>query len=204
VRCGYDRTMSVTFSLTYDYLCPFARIANEAVITAVSEGIDWDVTFVPFSLAQTKVGPGDVAAWDRPPGAEHTRGIVAHQWALAVRDGFPERFPEFHLALYAARFDQGGDVDDPAVLVAVARQVGVDADEVAAVVAGGGPRRTLATIHEEAVARWGVFGVPTFIAGDHAVFVRLMERHRGDDVHRVVDMLTWDRLNEFKRTRVPR
>jgi hypothetical protein len=31
-----------------------------------------------------------------------------------------------------------------------------------------------------------------------------MERHSVDDVERVLDMLEWTRLNEFKRTTVPR
>jgi hypothetical protein len=56
----------------------------------------------------------------------------------------------------------------------------------------------------EAVERWAVFGVPTFCEGDEAVFIRFMERGRGDDVQRALDLLEWTRLNEFKRTRVPR
>jgi 2-hydroxychromene-2-carboxylate isomerase len=82
--------------------------------------------------------------------------------------------------------------------------VEVDPDRVAADVAGGGPMATLAAEHDESVARWGVFGVPTFIAGDEAVFVRLMERHNRADVSRVIDMVRWVDLNEFKRTRIPR
>jgi hypothetical protein len=52
--------------------------------------------------------------------------------------------------------------------------------------------------------------VPTFIAGDGAVFVRLMERPTDPrdaitTVERVVDLLTgWPQLNEFKWTRIPR
>jgi hypothetical protein len=37
-----------------------------------------------------------------------------------------------------------------------------------------------------------------------AVFVRLMERHVVSDVDKVLDMLDWARLNEFRRTRIPR
>jgi hypothetical protein len=36
------------------------------------------------------------------------------------------------------------------------------------------------------------------------VFVRYMERGRTDDLLRTLDLLEWDRLNEFKRTRLPR
>lgn len=192
------------FAITYDYLCPFARIANETVVHALRDGADWDVTFVPFSLAQTKVEDGEVPAWDRAPGEPHTRGVVAHQWALAVAEGFPDRFLSWHLALYDARFEEGADIDDETVLRRVAASVDVDGDELAAIVAAGAPRKMLAEQHTEAVRRWSVFGVPTFIAGDEAVFVRLMERHSRDDVERVISMLDWARLNEFKRTRIPR
>jgi hypothetical protein len=46
--------------------------------------------------------------------------------------------------------------------------------------------------------------VPTFIDGDEAVFIRFMERGRVDDLERALDLLGWNRLNEFKRTTIPR
>ena len=58
--------------------------------------------------------------------------------------------------------------------------------------------------HTRLVEDHAVFGVPTFIAGGEAVFVRFMERHRPDDVARVIDMIGWSNLNEFKRTTIPR
>jgi hypothetical protein len=58
--------------------------------------------------------------------------------------------------------------------------------------------------HTQAVERWHVFGVPTFIEGDQAVFVRIMERGRDDDVEQVLSLLDSTRLNEFKRTVIPR
>jgi len=55
-----------------------------------------------------------------------------------------------------------------------------------------------------------VWGVPTFIIGDRAVFVRLMHRPDGDaalataTIERVLGLLDWPDLNEFKHTTVPR
>ena len=69
-------------------------------------------------------------------------------------------------------------------------------------VASGRPLKTLATEHSEAVDKWEVWGVPTYIEGEEAVFVRFMERGRVDDLERTLDMLQWSRLNEFKRTRI--
>ncbi len=54
-----------------------------------------------------------------------------------------------------------------------------------------------------------MFGVPTFIVGDQAVFVRLMTRPEGDagkardTVDRVLGLMTdHPDLNEFKHTRL--
>ena len=65
--------------------------------------------------------------------------------------------------------------------------------------------------HEESVQKWDVFGVPTFISGDKAVFVRLMNRPEGDakvaetSIERVLDILdNFTELNEYKFTKIPR
>ncbi|MGI9648467.1 MAG: DsbA family protein [Acidimicrobiia bacterium] len=196
--------MTRRFTITYDYLCPFARIANEAVLEGIDGGKDWDVTFTPFSLAEVHIEDGEDSVWDRPAGADGTRGVLAHVWALAVRRIEPGSFGAFHLALFSARHDEGADINDVAALREVCQSVGLDPDAVAAQVATGEPWEELGTLHTEAVKRWSVFGVPTFIDADEAVFVRLMERHSVDDVEKVLEMLDWTRLNEFKRTTVPR
>ena len=196
--------MTRRFTITYDYLCPFARIANEAVLEGVGRGKDWEVTFAPFSLAEVHIEAGQTSVWDRPAGAEGTRGVLAHAWALAVRQINPDKFPTFHLSLFSARHDRGADINDEAVLREVCEEVGVNPDDIADAVATGEPLEELAASHTEAVKRWSVFGVPTFIDGDEAVFVRLMARDAVDDVEKVLDMLAWTRLNEFKRTTVAR
>jgi hypothetical protein len=196
--------VSHRFRITYDYLCPFARVANEAVIEAIEDGADWDVTFHPFSLSQVHIDDGAASVWDRPLGAAGTRGTRAHAWAIAVSRLAPERFSPFHKELFSARHDRAADVDDETVLRATTAAVGVDADAIAAVVASGDPLVRLREAHTEAVERWSVFGVPTFIKNGAAVFVRLMERHRVDDVGRVLDLLDWPQLNEYKHTTIPR
>ncbi|HEX9854854.1 MAG TPA: DsbA family protein [Acidimicrobiia bacterium] len=196
--------MARTFQVTFDYLCPFARIANEVVVDAIEDGAGWDVSFVPFSLAQTKVSEDETPVWERPDGAEGTRGVLALQWGIAVRDEFSEAFGAYHRALFDARHSDAADINEEATMRSVAETVGLDPDEVSAVVATGQPLATLGEEHTEAVKRHGVFGVPTFIDGDDAVFVRLMDRHCRGDVERILDMLAWTNVNEFKRTRIPR
>jgi hypothetical protein len=195
--------MSRSFGITWDYRCPFARNAHEAVVTALRNGSEDDVRFLGFSLDQVHVEEGEPPVWDRAP-AERGTGVLPLQWGIAVRDQFPEHFLDFHVAVFAARFDEGRKLGKEDVLRDVAAAVGLDVDAVATEVSSGRPLKTLAAEHMEAVDRWAVFGVPTIVDGDDAVFVRLMERDRVEDLERALDLMSWARLNELKHTRIPR
>ena len=181
--------MSRSIAVTFDYRCPFAYNGNAAVIAALRAGSDVDFRFTPFSLDQVHVEEGAPPMWERDP-SEWGSGVLSLPYGIAVRDAFPERFFDAHLALFAARHDHGLQLKDEDVLAEEAHS--------------GRPLKTLATEHTEAVDRWAVFGVPTYIEGEEAVFVRFMERGRVDDLERALDLLPWSRLNEFKRTRIPR
>ena len=189
------------FAITFDYLCPFARNANEGVVVGLREGRAWDVGFQAFSLSQVHLSEGDTPVWERD---DLPSGVLALAWGLAIRDEFPGSFIDAHGALFAARHEQGLDINDEDVIRKVVESVGLDADDVAAVVDTGRPLEALAADHTAGVEQHAVFGVPTFIAGDEAVFVRLMTRWDVEAVDRVLDQLSWTALNEFKRTRIPR
>jgi 2-hydroxychromene-2-carboxylate isomerase len=190
-------------AVTFDYRCPFAYNGNAATIAAVRAGVDLDVRYLPFSLDQVHVAEGEPPVWERPEG-EWGTGVLALLYGIAVRDQFPDKFADAHLSLFAARHDRGEKLGHEDVLRAAVAAVGLDADAVAAEVATGRPLKTLAAEHTEAVDNWEVFGVPTFIEGDEAVFIRFMERGRVDDLERALELLQWSRLNEFKRTRIAR
>ena len=125
-------------------------------------------------------------------------------WGIAVRDAFPDQFLDFHIAIFRARHDEGKKIAEEAVLREVAASVGLDPDAVAEEVASGRPLKALDAEHTEAVDRYAVFGVPTIIEGDEAVFVRIMERGNVDDLAQALDLVGSTRLNEFKRTKIPR
>src|SRR5688572_17655611 len=95
-----EAAMSLTFAVTWDYRCPFARNAHEHVLTALEGGADWDVTFTPFSLNQAHVEEGGLDVWDDPAAAP---ALVAMQAGIAVRDRFPDQFLAVHAALFRAR-----------------------------------------------------------------------------------------------------
>jgi hypothetical protein len=191
------------FTLTWDYLCPFARNAHEAVLAGIREGKDWDVRFSAFSLNQVHLDEGAPAVWERPP-AEGGKGVLALLWGIAVRDAFPDEFGDFHLGVYGARFDQNLPIHEEPTLRAVAEQVGLDPDVIAAEVASGGPAKVLEAEHREATDNHGVFGVPTVIDRSEAVFVRIMQRGDVASLERALDLVADTGINEFKRTRIPR
>lgn len=201
--------MTLAFAVTWDYRCPFARNFHEHVLTALAAGADWDVHWVPFSLDQVHVEEGDPDAWDNPAVC---RSLLAGQVGIAVRDHWPKQFPGAHRALFDVRHEHAGDLrDERALRAALATVEGLDPDAVFAEVDAGWPLEAFRKEHEAAVADYNVFGVPTVIVGDHAVFVRVMNRPRGDadlarrTVERAVDLLTgWPDLNEFKHTSIPR
>jgi 2-hydroxychromene-2-carboxylate isomerase len=206
--------MARTFAVTWDYRCPFARNAHEHLLAGLAGGADWDVTFVPFSLGQVHVAEGEPPIWDRP---DDDTGLFALRAGVAVRDRHPDAFPSVHRALFAARHDQGLAIREPEVVAAVLAEhlAPADVDAVLEAVESGDVLATVRKEHEAAADGPGVWGVPTFIDGERAVFVRLMDRNPGetdDDrergrrtVERVLDLLDgFVELNEFKATRIPR
>ncbi|MFM8863001.1 MAG: DsbA family protein, partial [Acidimicrobiia bacterium] len=164
--------MTISFGLTWDYRCPFARIVHRHVVEGLLDGADWDVRFVPFSLGQVHVADGEIPIWDRP---SDDTGLLALQAAVVVRDSEPERFPVVHRALFEARHARGAQLRDESVLRDLLEAEGIDADAVFTEVATGRPLATIREEHTSAARDLDDWGVPTFMVGSSAAFVRLME-----------------------------
>jgi hypothetical protein len=199
-----------SFAVSWDYRCPFARNAHEHILTGLDAGADWEVRFLAFSLGQVHVAEGDPSVWDEP---SKDTGLLALQAGVWVRDHDPERFPAVHRGLFAARHDEGLKIKERAVVEGVLEANGVDLNEVFASIEDGGALKTIRAEHEGFVESHHIWGVPTFISGDGAVFVRLMDRApAGSDpegsirsIERVLDLLDgWPELNEFKHTSIKR
>jgi predicted DsbA family dithiol-disulfide isomerase len=195
----------LAFAVTWDYRCPFARNGHEHILDGLAAGAEWDVTFVPYFLNQG-MGTEGQDTWDDPA---HQADLLSLAAGVAVRDRFPEHFLAVHRSLFDARHVLGADLRDREVVAAALDRAGVDADAVLAEVDAGWPAKTIRAEHERCVADLDVFGVPTFVVGGDAVFVRLMNRPEGDGalardtVDHVLAMIA-DRpeLNEFKHTRL--
>ena len=204
-------TAQSSFSVTWDYRCPFARNAHEHVVAALQAGAPWQVRFVPFSLNQAHVEDGGTDVWDDPAQAAN---LLAGQVGIVVRDRFPDQFLAVHVAIFTARHDEGRDIRKADVLKAVLTEQGVDAEAVFNELEDGWPLEAFRKEHEQSVSESHVFGVPTFSTADapgRAIFVRLMTRPKGDaalaasTIERVMDLVTrFPELNEFKATSIPR
>ncbi|MGI9051605.1 MAG: DsbA family protein [Ilumatobacteraceae bacterium] len=200
--------MTRSFGLTFDYRCPYARVAHDHVLAGLRAGANWDVTFLPFSLGQAHVEEGGGApVWEQP---DSDSGLLALQLALAVRDTQPERFRDVHGALFEHRHAAAGDLRDRAALSTVLARAGADVDAAWAEVDAGRPLATAEKEHASFVQSHNVWGVPTFVVGDAAVFVRLLDRPEGDGdlairtIERILDQIDWPILNELKHTSIPR
>jgi hypothetical protein len=198
------------FAVTWDYRCPFARNTHEHLLTGLAAGADWDVTFLPFSLGQVHVEEGQPSVWDQP---DQDNGILALQAGVVVRDRFPSTFHSVHRSLFSARHDHSLQLNDRAVVEKVLLDQGVPATDVFAEIDSGAALATVRREHERYAASHHVWGVPTFVAGDQAVFVRHMDRAPAgaepaksiDTIERTVDLVTgWTQLNEFKHTSIAR
>ncbi len=198
--------MSLSFSVTWDYRCPFARNVHEHIVTALESGADWDVRFLPFSLSQSHVEEGFPSVWDEP---QTDSGLLALQVGVEMRDRHPKAFLGVHRDLFAARHDRGLNIGDAAVLREILDRHEIDANAVLGSVEIGATLRQVQFEHEAFVQSHKVWGVPTFIVDEAAAFVRLMDRPEGEahisqaKIERIVSLLAeMPDLNEFKHTTV--
>lgn len=199
------------FAVTWDYRCPFARNANEHLVAGLQDGADWQVRFIPFFLDQAHVEAGEEPVWHEP---EHAAALLALLAGVVVRERMADHFLDVHAGLFAARHDKGEDIREKDVVRKALRTAGLseaEAESVFEEMAEGWPLELVRNEHEQAVSQHQVFGVPTFVSGERAAFVRLMRRPAGDaalaraTVERVLRTLVDETdLNEFKRTRVER
>ena len=195
------------FEVSYDYLCPFAHIAHEHLVAGLQAGAPWDVTFTPWSLRQVHKEDGEPDVWDNP---DKVGELIALESSLAIRDGWPDRFFDAHLALFRARFDNSIPLKTRDEVAVVLGDIGLDVAAVFEAVDAGAPRKELAESWRRLTDEHAHFGVPTFVVNNSAVFVRLMDRPTsGDDAVATIEWIVGQlidnpRVNEFKRTKIAR
>lgn len=198
--------MTRSFAVTWDYRCPYGRIVHDHVVTGLLAGADWNVTFLPYCLGQSNRDPDLPPIWETP---QHDSGLFALQVGVAARDTNPARFPAFHRSVFDYRHTAAGNLNDRAKLSSLLTRADIDPARIFDIVETGEPLQTIAREHMQYVNSHEVWGVPTFVVDDKAVFVRLLRTAEGDGalaiatIERILENIAWPILNEFKHTSVP-
>ena len=195
-----------SFSLSYDYRCPFAKNIHLHVIAALRAGGDFDVTFVPWTMSQGYREPGAPDVW---LDAAKDGDLLALAVSTSVRDQQPDLFLDVHEALFLGRHVRGLRLASWDDIETALSGIAVDLDAVRADVAARRPHEVIGAAFRT-FETYEAFGVPTFVLGNDAVFVRYMNPPQGDDAASVdligsITRLIAERaaLNEFKHTKVP-
>jgi 2-hydroxychromene-2-carboxylate isomerase len=171
----------------YDVVCPFAYLASTQVERVAREAgahLAWrpmllggvfraigapDRPAEAMAPAKVRMGAIDLARWAdhwsvEPPiyPAGHPRRTVrAMRLAALVSDEGEARAAEVAHALFRAYWIDPRDLEDPAQLDAIARQLGIDPARIDQPAA----KERLRALTDEAIAA-GVFGAPAFLVVD--------------------------------------
>lgn len=79
------------------------------------------------------------------------------------------RFDAFHMACFKAMFTDSRDISDPATLVDIAREAGLDAARFTEDLKDPALPRAVLADHREAVERFGIRAIPTVVVGDRLI-----------------------------------
>jgi len=196
----------LSFQLSYDYRCPFAKNIHLHVVTALIAGADFEVTFVPWTMSQGYKTSGAPDVWDDPNRDEEMLALAV---STSIRDLQPTYFLAAHEALFRARHERGVRLVSQDEINEVLKSTGVNLDLVADDVASRRPHKVIGESFIE-FERYEAFGVPTFVVGKEATFVRYMEPPTADAqasitlIESLLNLMSsQSALNEFKHTQVP-
>jgi 2-hydroxychromene-2-carboxylate isomerase len=171
----------------YDYACPWAYLGS-CRVEAYFRDLGVEIDFRPVHLAalrEPEAGPqslggmgerkkknymNDMRHWSEMIGADFANVTgprpdtqLLLKAALVAKDA--GRFRELHYPAYRARWAEGRDVADPAVVRELLAGAGLDAGAALARAQSHALAARLAADTQAAIAR-GVFGVPTLFVGD--------------------------------------
>jgi len=180
--------------LYYDYTCPWAYIGStraEAYFADLGVEIDFRPTYLkqmkepmqgPEPPGERTYGPRKAAYyaqlrsnWAEACGVEfgeqdtlvRADTALLLKGALVARD--EGRFHDYHYPAYRARWVDGEDVSQPAVVHRLFEHADLPADDCLARAQSEELDRRLAAATEEAIER-GVFGVPTVLVEERVIW----------------------------------
>jgi 2-hydroxychromene-2-carboxylate isomerase len=155
-------------SCYYDYTCAYSYKAMVWLKRLRQQGTTLDVAWRTFSLKEANRDRDTASPFDDP--GISSISVLALALAHAAREA---DFETYHRSVFKAMHHDGRHLDE-GDLLALATVAGVDT----AAFEQDRARwlRSVAQEHREGVARFGVFGTPTFVLEDQAVvFLKLAD-----------------------------
>lgn len=166
----------------YDYGCPYVYAADEWLRQAgVQRGEPIRVNWRYFPLEQVNAADKPEwklweAEWPRP------KAQVAFHGAIAARRQGEDAFLRFHSALLRAKHVDGEEHGRPAIVRGVAEAVGLDLERFDQDVNDRSLLDAIRVDYEDARARVGVFGTPTFVfPNGEAIYIKIKKSELPDD-----------------------
>jgi predicted DsbA family dithiol-disulfide isomerase len=135
------------------------------------------VTYKSFVLEQANFASRHEPGWKIWEDKNFpSRDMPALQAAKCAAKQGEEAFLRYNQLLFRARHRKNLDITNQLILWDVAREAGLDLEKFAEDMRNGAGVKEVAKEHEEAVKKYGMFGVPTLIFGKGTpVFVKLEE-----------------------------
>ena len=174
----------------FDYTCPYSYAA--AVWLRHVEATEYNVTtqWRPFIVKEVNRPPSEGEPfWEHETAAQTRTGLAFIAGQAAARQG-GDAADRFRLLLQEAFHVRHLDIREPGVLEALAQEACLD------VARFEGDRRDTTLLsevgrsHQEAVARYGVFGTPTLVFPNGcAVYLKLAEPPTKTEAPRIFALL---------------
>lgn len=194
------------FDVSYDYRCPFAKNIHLHVLTALDAGASFEVNFVPWTMSQGYKLEGAPDVWNDP---ERDAELLSLAVSVSIRDQQPDAFLRAHGALFRARHEQGIRLVTMEQVALALTVIDVDLEKVEEDLATRRPHQVIGENFRK-YEGFEAFGVPTFVVGNDATFVRYMTAPTNDPeasiklIESIVTLIeSQPELNEFKHTRLP-
>ena len=145
-------------------------------------------------------------AWEQSD--KDTRGLLAFKVGISAMKQSDSLYDQFHINVLEARHVDRKDIGDLEVLMDCARRAGLDTEQLQIDTKDSSLIERIGRSHVEAVTRYGVFGVPTFVfPNGNSAFLKLIypPKEKAADIYNDLMnvMSTWDNIGEIKRPQPP-
>lgn len=190
-------------SFWFDPICPWAY-QTSLWIREVRRLTGTPITWRFFSLEEINRPEGKRHPWERP----WAWGFSLLRVAALLRRRDPELTDLWYREVGRGLHEQGRAVFLREEAEALAGEIGIGRSVIAEAVDDPTTTDEVRADHDEAVATYGAFGVPTLVLGDRALFgPTVVPAPTGDDALRlwrvVTEMATIDGLYEIQRPKTP-